>query len=403
MTEGTVNVSKTLDLRGEGVIQVSDSDVVSSVSRDIDSALSLTEVDDGNSTIKLVDAQGAEVLGDAGNLQLQDKNGQILSSSAQRDIQQNGQKAAVGTYDYRLTSGVNNDGLYIGYGLTQLDLHATDSDALVLSSNGKSENAADLSAKITGSGDLAFSSQKGQTVSLSNKDNDYNRNNAGTTLLIQALTPGIIQAGYSVEQQREVFEFVASSDYFSGPTWMAMCKAAMDAAHGIEYSTVVTTMARNGVEFGLRVSGLPGQWFTGPAQQVIGPMFAGYKPEDSGLDIGDSAITETYGIGGFAMATAPAIVALVGGTVEEAIDFSRQMREITLGENPNVTIPLLGFMGVPSAIDITRVGSSGILPVINTAIAHKDAGVGMIGAGIVHPPFACFEKAILGWCERYGV
>ncbi|EMA2220940.1 DUF1116 domain-containing protein [Escherichia coli] len=202
---------------------------------------------------------------------------------------------------------------------------------------------------------------------------------------------------------REVFEFVASSDYFSGPTWMAMCKAAMDAAHGIEYSTVVTTMARNGVEFGLRVSALPGQWFTGPAQQVIGPMFAGYKPEDSGLDIGDSAITETYGIGGFAMATAPAIVALVGGTVEEAIDFSRQMREITLGENPNVTIPLLGFMGVPSAIDITRVGSSGILPVINTAIAHKDAGVGMIGAGIVHPPFACFEKAILGWCERYGV
>lgn len=234
-------------------------------------------------------------------------------------------------------------------------------------------------------------------------DECHNRNNAGTTLLIQALTPGIIQAGYSVEQQREVFEFVASCDYFSGPTWMAMCKAAMDAAHGIEYSTVVTTMARNGVEFGLRVSGLPGQWFTGPAQQVIGPMFAGYKPEDSGLDIGDSAITETYGIGGFAMATAPAIVALVGGTVEEAIDFSRQMREITLGENPNVTIPLLGFMGVPSAIDITRVGSSGILPVINTAIAHKDAGIGMIGAGIVHPPFACFEKAIFGWCERYGV
>ncbi len=225
-------------------------------------------------------------------------------------------------------------------------------------------------------------------------DECHNRNNAGTTLLIQALTPGIIQAGYSVEQQREVFEFVASSDYFSGPTWMAMCKAAMDAAHGIEYSTVVTTMARNGVEFGLRVSGLPGQWFTGPAQQVIGPMFAGYKPEDSGLDIGDSAITETYGIGGFAMATAPAIVALVGGTVEEAIDFSRQMREITLGENPNVTIPLLGFMGVPSAIDITRVGSSGILPVINTAIAHKDAGVGMIGAGIVHPPSPASRKPL---------
>ncbi|MFQ2918158.1 DUF1116 domain-containing protein [Aeromonas allosaccharophila] len=232
-------------------------------------------------------------------------------------------------------------------------------------------------------------------------DECHNRNNAGTTLLLQALTPWLIQTGFPVAQQREVFEFVASSDYFSGPTWMAMCKAAMDAAHGIEYSTVVTTMARNGVEFGLRVSGLPSVWFTGPAQQVIGPMFAGYKPEDSGLDIGDSAITETYGIGGFAMATAPAIVALVGGTVDEAIDFSRKMGEITLGTNPNVTIPLLSFMGVPTAIDITRVGDSGILPVINTAIAHKDAGIGMIGAGIVYPPFECFEKAILSWCKHY--
>lgn len=234
-------------------------------------------------------------------------------------------------------------------------------------------------------------------------DECHNRNNAGTTLLIQALTPWIIQTDYTVAQQKDVFDFVASSDYFSGPMWMAMCKAAMDAAHGIEYSTVVTTMARNGVEFGLRVSGLPGQWFTGPAQQVIGPMFAGYKPADSGLDIGDSAITETYGIGGFAMATAPAIVALVGGTVDEAVDFSRQMREITLGENPNVTIPLLSFMGIPTAIDITRVGDTGILPVINTAIAHKDAGIGMIGAGIVHPPFECFEKALHAFCERYSL
>lgn len=145
-------------------------------------------------------------------------------------------------------------------------------------------------------------------------DECHNRNVAGTTLLIQALTPYIIQTDFTVEQKKEVFEFVSSSDYFSGPTWMALCKCALDAAHGIENSTIVTTMARNGVEFGIRVSGIAGNvWFTGPAQQVIGPMFAGYKPEDSGLDIGDSAITETYGIGGFAMATAPAIVSLVGG------------------------------------------------------------------------------------------
>ncbi len=140
-----------------------------------------------------------------------------------------------------------------------------------------------------------------------------------------------------------------------------------------------------------------------PGAAVIGPMFAGYKPEDSGLDIGDSAITETHGIGGFAMATAPAIVALVGGTVEEAIDFSRQMREITLGENPNVTIPLLGFMGVPSVIDITRVGSSGILPVINTAIAHQRCGRRHDWRGHCASTLRLLRESHSGWCERYGV
>ncbi|WP_428776430.1 DUF1116 domain-containing protein [Vibrio sp.] len=232
-------------------------------------------------------------------------------------------------------------------------------------------------------------------------DECHNRNNAGTVLLAQALTPRILGTDFSVEQKQEVFEFIASSDYFSGPTWMAMCKCALDAAHGVENSTLVTTMARNGVEFGIRVSGIPGfTWFTGPAQKVVGPLFAGYKPEDSGLDIGDSAITETYGIGGFAMATAPAIVALVGGTVNEAINYSIMMDEITTATNPNVTIPLLNFKGISSGIDIRKVLETGILPVINTAIAHKEPGVGMIGCGITNPPIECFEKALLTFAKQ---
>ncbi|WP_155592860.1 DUF1116 domain-containing protein [Lysinibacillus cavernae] len=234
-------------------------------------------------------------------------------------------------------------------------------------------------------------------------DECHNRNNAGTSLFIQALTPYILETDYPVEQKRAVFDFVASSEYFSGPTWMACCKCALDAGHGIEHSTVVTTMARNGVEFGVRISGMAGNtWFTGPAQQVIGPMFAGYKPEDSGLDIGDSAITETYGIGGFAMATAPAIVALVGGTVDEAIGYSRQMKEITTTENQNITIPLLNFMGIATGIDIRKVIQTGILPIINTAIAHKEAGIGMIGAGITHPPMEAFEKALITISEKWA-
>jgi hypothetical protein len=225
-------------------------------------------------------------------------------------------------------------------------------------------------------------------------DEAHNRNIAGTVLLFQALAPGLLQSSFTTDQKKEVFDFIASSDYFSGPTWMATAKAALDAANGVQGSTIVTAMARNGVEFGIRVAGLPGQWFTGPAQKVVGPMFAGYKPEDSGLDIGDSAITETFGFGGFAMAAAPAIVALVGGTVEEAVAYTREMGEITTTENPNVTIPSLAFQGLPTGIDVRKVMDTGILPIINTAIAHRDAGIGMIGAGITHPPIEAFQKAI---------
>lgn len=227
-------------------------------------------------------------------------------------------------------------------------------------------------------------------------DECHNRNNAGTCLLMQALTPYLIETDFTTGQKRQVLDFVASSDYFSGPTWMALCKCALDAGHGVPDSTVVTTMCRNGVEFGIRVSGLAGHtWFTGPAQPVIGPMFAGFKPEDSGLDIGDSAITETYGLGGFAMASAPAIVALVGGTVDDAIVFSESMAEIVTAFNPNVTIPLLDFRGIATGIDVRKVVQTGVLPVISTAIAHKEPGIGMIGAGITHPPLEAFEKALL--------
>lgn len=232
-------------------------------------------------------------------------------------------------------------------------------------------------------------------------DECHNRNVAGTTLLIQALTPYLVQTSFSTKDKVDVFNFAASSDYFSGPTWMALAKNAMDAAHNVEYSSILTTMARNGYGFGIRVSGLEGnQWFTGPAQVVVGPLFAGFKPEDSGLDIGDSAITETYGIGGFAMSTAPAIVSLVGGTVNDAINYTKKMGEITTTENPNVTIPILNFQGIPTGIDLRKVLETGVLPLIDTAIAHKEPGIGMIRAGVVNPPMECFKKAALALAKR---
>lgn len=227
-------------------------------------------------------------------------------------------------------------------------------------------------------------------------DEAHNRNIAGTTLLIQALTPYVLRTHFSLEDKLDFFQFVASSAYFSGPTWLAAAKNCMDAAHNVEYSTILTTMCRNGVEFGIRVSGMEGNtWFTGPSQMVVGPMFAGYTPADAGLDIGDSAITETYGLGAHCLAAAPATTALIGGTIHDAIDICKRAYEITASENPNITIPFLNMRGIPTGIDLRKVLEAGTLPTIDTAIAHKDAGIGMIGAGITHPPMECFTKAAL--------
>src|SRR5262249_21434452 len=172
------------------------------------------------------------------------------------------------------------------------------------------------------------------------------------------------------------------------------CKAALDAAHGVRDATLVTTMARNGTEFGIRVSGLGDRWFTAPAETPRGLFFPGYGPADANPDIGDSAITETAGLGGFAMGGAPAVVQFVGGTPSDALRFTRTMYEITLGESVAYRIPALDFRGTPTGIDVRMVAQTGILPQINTGMAHREAGIGQIGAGLVRPPRACFDRAL---------
>ena len=181
---------------------------------------------------------------------------------------------------------------------------------------------------------------------------------------------------------------------------MAACKAMLDAAHGVPGSSMVTAMARNGVEFGIRLSGTGDAWFTAPAPVVEGLLFPGYTSADAAPDLGDSAITETAGLGGFAMAASPAIVQFVGGSPQDAIANSLEMGHITLGRNGAFTLPALDFTGTPAGIDARKVVDSGIAPIINTGIAHKQAGIGQIGAGITRAPLACFAKAVLALAEQ---
>jgi len=237
------------------------------------------------------------------------------------------------------------------------------------------------------------------TQALQMGDEGHNRNRAGTSLLIRELAPCIIQTKFSEKEKIEVLKFVDSNDHFFLNLTMPACKCTLDAAKNIEFSTIVTVMARNGTEFGIKVSGLGERWFTGPAGIVDGLLFPGYTAEDANPDIGDSVIAETAGIGGFAMAAAPAIVQFVGGTAKDAVNFTLKMYEITVAENNIYKIPALDFRGTPTGIDIRKVVETGILPSINTGIAHKDPGIGQVGAGLVKPPMNCFEDALQAFVE----
>jgi hypothetical protein len=223
-------------------------------------------------------------------------------------------------------------------------------------------------------------------------DECHNRNAAATSLLVRELAPHVAAA--RAGDVGRALAFMGAADHFFLNIAMAACKAVLDAAHGIRGSTVVTAMARNGVEFGIRVSGTGDRWFTAPAPKVDGLYFAGFGPGDANPDLGDSAITETAGLGGCAMAAAPAIVQFIGGTPELALETTRRMYEITLGEHEAFRIPALDFRGVPLGIDIRRVVETGITPAIDTGIAHRQAGVGQIGAGVSEAPLPCFVQAL---------
>jgi hypothetical protein len=174
---------------------------------------------------------------------------------------------------------------------------------------------------------------------------------------------------------------------------MAAIKAMLEPADQVAGSSLVTVMARNGTDFGIRIAGLPNRWFTAPAPVVDGLWLPGYSAADANPDIGDSSITETGGLGGFAMAAAPAIVRFVGGTSDLALNVTREMAQITVGRHEFFTVPALNFQGTPLGIDVRQVMATGILPFINTGVAHKKPGVGMVGAGLVRAPRACFEQA----------
>src|SRR5512134_162 len=257
-----------------------------------------------------------------------------------------------------------------------------------------------LAKALAATGPIELKALMGRALHMG--DEMHNRNMASSALLFKRLVAGILKSNVPAAEAAAVIDFLNGNDFFFLNVGMAACKSMLDAAHGVPRSTMVTAMARNGTDFGIRVSGTGERWFTGPAQMPDGLFFPGYGPADAGRDIGDSAITETAGIGGFAMAGAPAIVQFIGGTPQVALDNTLTMRHVTLGRNNAFTIPMLDFAGTPAGIDVRKVVDTGIAPIINTGMAHREAGVGQVGAGIVRPPMECFTQALAALAEAAG-
>lgn len=235
-------------------------------------------------------------------------------------------------------------------------------------------------------------------------DEMHQRNVGCSGLMLRALAPALAKTSTDTTGLSESLAFIGGNDQFFLNIAMAMGKAIMDPVRDIDGSCVVTAMSRNGTTFGIRVSGTGDRWFTAPVEMPEGLYFPGFTEEDANPDMGDSTIVETIGLGGFAMGAAPAVAGFVGaGTATDAANYTRTMGEITVGENPEWTIPALDYLGVPTGIDIRLVVETGLAPVINTGIAHREPGVGQVGAGVVRAPMACFEQALVAFAESVGV
>jgi hypothetical protein len=235
-------------------------------------------------------------------------------------------------------------------------------------------------------------------------DEMHQRNLACSSLFVREMAPDLARAVSDGEALAQLLAFIGGNDQFFLNIAMAMGKAIMDPVKGIAGSTIVTAMSRNGTEFGIRVSGTGERWFTAPVEMPKGLYFPGFAAADGNPDIGDSAIVETIGLGGMAMAASPAVAGFVGaGSAADAFNTTRRMYEITVARNADWTLPTLDFAGTPMGIDIRKVLETGLAPVINTGIAHRQPGLGQVGAGVVRAPLACFEQALVAFAESIGV
>jgi hypothetical protein len=230
-------------------------------------------------------------------------------------------------------------------------------------------------------------------------DEFHERYDASSLLFLRAILDGLLDQ----PDGKEVIKFIAEREQYYLNLAMPAMKALADPADGIEHSTIVTRLTRNGIGYGIGISGMKGKWFVGPVVVPKGLYFPGFKETDAAGDFGDSAIMETMGLGGYASAASPAVTRFVGGTVKDAVQMTQDGYKVCHGVSRDWLIPALDFKGCPVGIDMVKVNRTGLVPKSNTGIAHKKPGIGQIGGGISHAPLSAFQDALRAFAAKYGL
>jgi uncharacterized protein DUF1116 len=224
-------------------------------------------------------------------------------------------------------------------------------------------------------------------------DELHNRNAAATSMLAERLAPGLAAAGVAPDRQERLFAFLRGNPQFFVAVSLAASKLMLDAGHGVEGSTLVTAMGANGRDCGIKVSGLGDEWFTAPAEVPGGVLLDGFSLDDAGPSCGDSLLVECAGLGASVLPAAPALWPALGADEARARSIYEGACRIALVEHPRYRVPALGDRGAPVGVDLLRVLETGIRPVIDIVMIHREPGLGMIGLGLTSPPAACFEQA----------
>ena len=223
-------------------------------------------------------------------------------------------------------------------------------------------------------------------------DENHVRQTASSFALVLNLIPEVLKL--DIPQRDDVIRaLVDCSEKFYLHVLMAGIMGVLKSAKNIPMSTIMIAMGGNGTEFGLQFCGTGNQWFTVKAPKILGQFLnPTWTEEEMCGYLGDSCVTEIYGLGGLSAISGPAFVRLTGGSFADAKKRTEDARAICLGEHKFAPVPWDDYRGFPVGVDMRKVVATTILPTSHGGSTRLVGGQG--GAGSILIPSECFKQGL---------